>query len=153
MLICFHEWPAPQGEIVRGYWRRGKGSSWMETRTFLYHSRSPSPNSPCEHGQEELGRDILHQCEGLLASCTGARLVGVWKVLSCLPSASHPSYRSASFFLSHPHPLYLLFIFLHRFCILFICLSFRLISPILKGLSGEERASPSFSQLYLPNKA
>lgn len=42
----------------------------METRTFLYHSRSPSPDCPCEHGQEELGRDTLQ-------SCTGARLVGV----------------------------------------------------------------------------
>lgn len=77
VLICFHERPAPQGEIVRGHKRRVKGSSWMETWTFLYHSRSPSPNSPCEHGQEEMGRDILYQCEGLLASCTEARLVGV----------------------------------------------------------------------------
>lgn len=23
-LICFCEWPAPQGDIVRGYWRRGE---------------------------------------------------------------------------------------------------------------------------------
>lgn len=31
----------------------------MDTWTFLHHSRSPSLNSPGEHGQEELGRDFI----------------------------------------------------------------------------------------------
>lgn len=67
----------------------------------------------------------------------------------CLSSASPSQPRICLIFLALLCSLYLVFIFLHRFCILFICLSFHLISPILKGLSGEERASPaSPSSIY-----
>lgn len=118
----------------------------METWTFLYHSRYPSPNSPCEHGQEELGMNILHQCEGPPGPSLHAQELG-WLGFSrpplAFPLLPIPAIDLPCFSLSLPHPLYLLFIFLHRFCILFICLSFHLISPILKGLSGEERASPA----------
>lgn len=124
-------------------------SSWTNVWPSLHKSGSRSPNPTHRYGREELGRDtkccprytsVFPVCSlQFLTSHAGA---GVWQVSPCLYSASPPQLWICIVFLSFPCSLYLMFIFL-CFYILFICLSFHLISPILKGLSGEERASPA----------
>lgn len=133
----------------------GEESSWMETWTFLYHSRYPSPNSPCEHGQEELGMNILHQCEGPPGPSLHAQELG-WLGFSrpplAFPLLPIPAIDLPCFSLSPTPPLspvYFSSPLLHP-----IHLSlFPSHLPHPERLVRRRKSKPSFSQLYLPNKA
>ena len=146
-------------KFVRGRGRRGKESSWMKVWPSLHQTGPLSPNPHIGMARRSWGgmlsaAHVIPVCSQFappspLLHGQGLGWLGFSRSPPCLYSASPSQLWIYLIFLSLPRSLYLMFIFLHRFCILFICLAFHLISPILKGLSGEERASPaSPSSIY-----